>query len=109
MQNSVDQSQLLKGVLELAVLAVIAKGETYGYEILSTLEAAGLEGVGDASVYGTLRRLEQAGHLSSRLQPSDSGPARKYYSVTAAGREQLRSGTTAWSAINGALGRLGKP
>ncbi len=104
-----DQTQLLKGVLELAVLAVISKGETYGYEILSTLEGAGLDGVGDASVYGTLRRLEQAGHLSSRLEASGSGPARKYYSVTPAGLEQLRSGTAAWSAINGALGKLVKP
>jgi PadR family transcriptional regulator PadR len=51
MQTSVDQAQLLKGVLELAVLAVIARGETYGYEILSTLERAGFDGVGDASVY----------------------------------------------------------
>ncbi len=106
MRNSVDQSQLLKGVLELAVLAVIAKGETYGYEILSTLEQAGLEGVGDASVYGTLRRLEQAGHLSSRLQASDSGPARKYYSVTGAGQAQLRRGSADWARISGALGRL---
>jgi len=104
-----DQTQLLKGVLELAVLAVIAEGETYGYEILSTLESAGLDGVGDASVYGTLRRLEQAGHLSSRLQASDSGPARKYYSVTATGREELQAGTAAWGAINGALGKLVKP
>jgi PadR family transcriptional regulator PadR len=104
-----DQTQLLKGVLELAVLAVIAQGETYGYEILSTLESAGLDGVGDASVYGTLRRLEQAGHLASRLEPSASGPARKYYSVTAAGREQLRAGTDAWSQINGALEKLVKP
>jgi PadR family transcriptional regulator PadR len=105
----VDRTQLLKGVLELAVLAVIAQGETYGYEILSTLESAGLDGVGDASVYGTLRRLEQAGNLTSRLEASDSGPARKYYSVTPAGREQLRAGTAAWSAINGALGKLVKP
>lgn len=101
-----DQTQLLKGVLELAVLAVIAQGETYGYEILSTLESAGLDGVGDASVYGTLRRLEQAGHLSSRLQASDSGPARKYYSITTAGRGQLRDGTAAWSTINAALAKL---
>ena len=93
----------------MAVLSVISQGETYGYEILSTLESAGLDGVGDASVYGTLRRLEQAGHLSSRLQASDSGPARKYYSVTAAGRAQLRAGTAAWSTINGALGKLVQP
>jgi PadR family transcriptional regulator PadR len=97
----VEQAQLLKGVLELAVLAVIARRETYGYEILSTLE-----GVGDASVYGTLRRLEQAGHLTFRLAASDSGPARKYYAVTPSGAEQLREGTTAWTDINAALERL---
>ena len=104
-----DQTQLLKGVLELAVLAVISQGETYGYEILSTLENAGLDGVGDASVYGTLRRLEQAGHLSSRLEASDSGPARKYYSVTAAGRRQLSSATETWTRVSNALERLTKP
>jgi PadR family transcriptional regulator PadR len=108
-QNSVDQTQLLKGVLELAVLAVIARGETYGYEILSTLESAGFDGVGDASVYGTLRRLEQAGHLESRLEASDSGPARKYYSVTPGGAEQLRAGTDTWTRINGAVGKLVEP
>ena len=108
-QNSVDQAQLLKGVLELAVLAVISKGETYGYEILSTLEGAGFDGVGDASVYGTLRRLEQAGHVTSRLAASESGPARKYYSVTPSGAEQLRTGTDAWTRINGAFDGLVKP
>ena len=101
-----DQTQLLKGVLELAILSVIANGETYGYEILSTLEAAGLNGVGDASVYGTLRRLEQAGHLSARLQASDSGPARKYYSLTADGRRELSAGAETWARISGSVGRL---
>lgn len=101
-----DQAQLLKGVLELAVLAVIARGETYGYEILSTLEDAGLDAVGDASVYGTLRRLEHAGHLSSRLVASDNGPARKYYALTPSGVEQLRVGTETWSHINNAFDGL---
>src|SRR5690348_1556483 len=104
-----DQTQLLKGVLELAVLAVIARGETYGYEILSMLEEAGLDGVGDASVYGTLRRLEQAGHLSSRLVASDSGPARKYYTATESGRELYANGRAAWRRIDDALDRLAVP
>src|SRR5215471_17806235 len=104
-KNSVDQAQLLKGVLELAVLAVIARGETYCYEILSTLENAGFDGVGDASVYGTLRRLEQAGHLTSRLAASDSGPARKYYSITPTGADQLQAGTDAWKGISDAYER----
>ena len=93
----------------MAVLAVIAEGETYGYEILSTLEDAGLDGVGDASVYGTLRRLEQAGHLSSRLEASDSGPARKYYSLTNGGRNQLSRGTETWGRISSALEKLVGP
>lgn len=93
----------------MAVLAVIAQGETYGYEILSTLEAAGLDGVGDASVYGTLRRLEQAGHVTSRLQASDSGPARKYYRLTSSGQRQLSAGTETWARISEALDGLVKP
>ena len=93
----------------MAILSVIAKGETYGYEILSTLEAAGLDGVGDASVYGTLRRLEQAGHLKSRLQPSESGPARKYYSVTASGQRLLEQGSATWARVSTALEKLVKP
>lgn len=106
LQSSVDQTQLLKGVLELAVLAVIAKGETYGYEILSTLEASGLDGVGDASVYGTLRRLERAKYLESHLVPSDSGPARKYYAITRYGSQQLEAGSKTWARISGALDGL---
>jgi PadR family transcriptional regulator PadR len=98
-----QQAQLLKGVLEVAVLAVLSKGEAYGYNILSRLEDAGLDGVGDASVYGTLRRLEQADHLRSRLAASTNGPARKYYSLTESGRETFRAGAGSWRRIEQAL------
>jgi PadR family transcriptional regulator PadR len=97
---------LLKGVLELAVLAVLSKGETYGYDIVSRLEAAGFNGVGDASVYGTLRRLEEAGHLRSRLENSASGPARKYYAVTESGREAYTAGAGTWRRIESAVDLL---
>ncbi len=56
-----DTTQLLKGVLDLAVLAVVLDDDGYGYDIVRRLRAAGLDDVGDASVYGTLRRLYQAG------------------------------------------------
>ncbi|MGH2718995.1 MAG: PadR family transcriptional regulator, partial [Actinomycetota bacterium] len=48
-----DVSQLLKGVLDLAVLAVVRDEDAYGYDIVRKLRQAGLEDVGDASVYGT--------------------------------------------------------
>jgi PadR family transcriptional regulator PadR len=102
----VQQAQLLKGVLDLAVLAVLSQGESYGYNIVSQLEEAGLNDVGNASVYGTLRRLEEAGHLRSRLEVSASGPARKYYSVTDSGREMFGAGSLIWQRIARAVDTL---
>jgi PadR family transcriptional regulator, regulatory protein PadR len=95
----VDTTQLLKGVLDLAVLAVLRGGDGYGYDILRRLRSAGLEEVGDASVYGTLRRLFQAGYLTSYVVPSEEGPHRKYYALNAAGRDQLARSGKAWRAF----------
>ena len=90
-----DTTQLLKGVLDLAVLAALQREDGYGYDILRRLRAAGLEEVGDASVYGTLRRLFQGGLLTTYVVPSEEGPHRTYYALNAAGRDQLqRSGKT---------------
>jgi PadR family transcriptional regulator PadR len=91
-----DPSQLLKGVLDLAVLAVVADDDAYGYDIVRRLREAGLEEVGDASVYGTLRRLFRAGALSSYVVPSDEGPHRKYYALTTGGRQALATGSKTW-------------
>lgn len=91
-----DTSQLLKGVLDLAVLAVVRDDDGYGYDILRRLREAGLDDVGDASVYGTLRRLFQAGSLSSYVVPSEEGPHRKYYALTPAGRDALAGGVKTW-------------
>jgi PadR family transcriptional regulator PadR len=95
----VDTSQLLKGVLDLAVLAVLDRADGYGYEVVRGLRAAGLEEVGDASVYGTLRRLYNAGLLTSYVVPSDEGPHRKYYSLNEPGRERLSELTKVWQAF----------
>lgn len=84
-----EMTQLLRGVLDLAVLAVLERGDAYGYDVLRRLRDSGLEEVGDASVYGTLRRLYRQGALSSYVVPSDAGPHRKYYALTDAGRDQL--------------------
>jgi PadR family transcriptional regulator PadR len=94
-----DTSQLLKGVLDLAVLAVLDRGDGYGYEVVRGLRAAGLEDVGDASVYGTLRRLYNAGLLTSYVVPSDEGPHRKYYSLNGSGRQRLAETATTWRAF----------
>ena len=101
-----ETSQLLKGVLDLAVLAVLEEDDGYGYDIVRRLREAGLDEVGDASVYGTLRRLFQAGALSSYVVPSEEGPHRKYYGLNARGRTQLAEMTKAWRAFADTLDRL---
>jgi PadR family transcriptional regulator PadR len=94
--RGVETSQLLKGVLDLAVLAVLHDDDAYGYDIVRKLRESGIEDVGDASVYGTLRRLFQAGCLSSYVKPSDEGPNRKYYAINSTGRDQLETGVKEW-------------
>jgi PadR family transcriptional regulator, regulatory protein PadR len=102
----VDTTQLLKGVLDLAVLAVVADDDGYGYDVVRRLREAGLEEVGDASVYGTLRRLFAAGALTSYVVPSDEGPHRKYYGLNDRGRERLKEMTEQWQGFAETLGGL---
>ena len=104
--SPVDTSQLLKGVLDIAVLAVLAQEDSYGYDVLRRLRDSGLEGVGDASVYGTLRRLYQAGALKSYVVPSDEGPHRKYYGLNDRGRSALVQSTETWGSFTRALDHL---
>ncbi|MBD3943470.1 PadR family transcriptional regulator [Microbacterium sp. NEAU-LLC] len=101
-----DTTQLLKGVLDAAVLAVVQHDDGYGYDIVRRLREAGLGDVGDASVYGTLRRLYTAGALSSYVVPSDGGPHRKYYAINAQGREMLRAQRADWSHFATAMSGL---
>jgi PadR family transcriptional regulator, regulatory protein PadR len=94
-----DTTQLLKGVLDLAVLAVVDGEDGYGYDIVRRLRDGGLADIGDASVYGTLRRLYSAGALTSYVVPAESGPHRKYYGITPIGRAQLKGQRDDWDVF----------
>ncbi len=94
-----DTTQLLKGVLDVAVLAVVDDADGYGYDVVRRLRAAGLEDVGDASVYGTLRRLYTAGALTSYVVPSEEGPHRKYYGINKQGKAMLAESSKTWLAF----------
>jgi PadR family transcriptional regulator PadR len=94
--GNVDSTQLLKGVLDVAVLAVIEHEDGYGYDIVRRLKQAGLEDVGDASVYGTLRRLFSAGALNSYVVASEDGPHRKYYGINETGTHMLAEQRKSW-------------
>jgi PadR family transcriptional regulator PadR len=104
-----DSTQLLKGVLDVAVLAAIQSADGYGYDVVRRLRAAGLDEIGDASVYGTLRRLYSAGVLTSYVVPSDGGPHRKYYGINAQGRAMLEDQRESWTAFAATMNGLLDP
>ncbi|MCL3861310.1 PadR family transcriptional regulator [Actinotalea sp. K2] len=101
-----DTTQLLKGVLDVAVLAVVGQEDGYGYDVVRRLRTGGLEEVGEASVYGTLRRLYASGALTSYVVPSDEGPHRKYYGINAQGRAMLEAQRKDWRSFSTTLSAL---
>ena len=86
-----DTTQLLKGVLDLTVLGVVDDEDGYGYDIVRRPRDRGLDDVGDASVYGTLRRL-YAGRRARVVRRGQSRPRRTASTTGSppAGRTQLK-------------------
>jgi PadR family transcriptional regulator PadR len=95
--------QMLKGVLPLVLLRLVADADDYGYSLVLRLHERGLTDLSEGTVYPALSRLEARGLLGSRLVPSASGPARKYYEITPAGAEELVRGVVAWESLAGTV------
>ncbi|GHI01047.1 PadR family transcriptional regulator [Neobacillus kokaensis] len=93
------RSQLLKGILDGCVLSVIKKEPAYGYELSKKLQEAGLEDVSEGTIYPVLLRLQKNGYICGEMQPSESGPNRKYYYLTEAGDKVLGEIAKEWEQI----------
>ena len=78
--------QMRKGVLDFCILKALAGGECYGYALVKALVAIPGIGVAEGSIYPLLSRLKKQGLVTTRLEESSEGPARKYYRLTPAGR-----------------------
>ena len=89
--------QLKKGVLTLCVLALLNRQDSYAYEIASTLSDA--IDMGEGTIYPLMRRMQSDGQVETYLVESPSGPSRKYYRLTDAGRRALDAQTTEWRAF----------
>lgn len=91
------QSQWLKGVLDLAVLAALSRETSaYGYTLMASLADFGFEGIKGGTIYPLLSRLEEDGLVKSEWVTGESGPPRKYFWLTPAGRAELGAGRTGW-------------
>ena len=89
-------SDWMRGVLELAVLRVLADGPSYGYAIAGRLRDAGLGEPKGGTLYPLLSRLESSGDVSTEWGAGDGGPGRKYFSLTPGGRERFVQLTRLW-------------
>ena len=103
MEHPTHDPQLLKGVLGMLVLQVLSDEETYGYDLVTRLTSRGMAGISTGTVYPVLNRLEREGLLDSRLVASTSGPARKYYGVTARGTDALGAAIGGWEDLAAAV------
>ncbi len=93
-------TEMLKGVLEGAVLQIISKDEIYGYEITRQLNDLGFTELVDGTVYTILVRLERNGYIQSVKRKSEMGPPRKFYSLTDEGVLQLKLFWEKWNFVN---------
>ncbi len=90
------QTQLLRGALDMCLLALLAKEPAHGYEMVRRVEAAGFDAVGYGTIYPLLTRMRRLGLIADEMQASPSGPPRKVYAVTAAGRARLHAWQQQW-------------
>lgn len=89
-QNGEAMTPRLTGdLLTSSLLAFLRQWNAYGYQLVQELGKAGLPGFDSTTVYRTLRQLERAGLVSSFWDTSESGPARRRYSLTKAGETFL--------------------
>jgi PadR family transcriptional regulator PadR len=99
-------SQFRKGVVELAILALLNRGEAYGGEIVEKLGAHPGLAISAGTVYPLLSRLKKAGVIDSAWRESPVGPPRKYYRLSSAGSAEFADTARAWDGVTEAMDEL---
>jgi len=95
-------SQMRKGVLEFCILSIIKLGEAYPSDIIDMMKSANLH-ILEGTLYPLLTRLKNAEFLTYRWVESNSGPPRKYFSLTEKGAEFYKELETTWLELAGAV------
>ena len=101
------KAQMRKGILEFCILSILSKNDHYASEILDTLKGGEMIVV-EGTIYPLLTRLKNSGLLEYRWEESTSGPPRKYYKITEAGKASLAELSTSWKALTTAVNKITK-
>jgi len=99
------KAQMRKGILEFAILVIISKGKAYASDILKKLKQADLIVV-EGTLYPLMSRLKTDGLVSYEWKESTSGPPRKYYILTAKGKESLKQLQLSWEELAKSINTL---
>ncbi len=101
-------TQLRKGTLELCVLSALRGRRLYGYDIVKRLR--GLDGLvmSEGTVYPILSRFHREGLVTTTLEESSEGPARKYYELTPRGRQELARMWNYWHSVRDGIDTLSR-
>lgn len=101
-----QMTEMLKGVLEGIVLALLATRPAYGYEITAWLRDRGFADIAEGTVYAVLVRIERRGLVDVEKVPSERGPLRKVYSLNERGRSDLDQFWRTWGLLTERLQQL---
>lgn len=109
--NVIDMShdlsiQMKKGLLDLCALSLVAKKERYGYELAEVLARKTDSSIG--TIYPILRKMKEAGLVTTRLSEDSGGPPRKYYCITDEGRAILQEATSTWTNLSNTVNSIVK-
>lgn len=106
--NNKLSSDLLRGHTDTIILKLLLDGDKYGYEITKLVQerSGQLYELKEATMYSSLKRLEHDGHITSYWGDETQGGRRKYYRITATGREQYESNKQNWDFSKEILEKL---
>ncbi|MGD6960938.1 PadR family transcriptional regulator [Fictibacillus phosphorivorans] len=101
-----SNTQMLKGILDGCLLAIINEGEVYGYELAEKLETYGFQQTSEGTIYPLLIRMQKEELVTTTLKKSTAGPRRKYYSLTSKGEEELQAFIERWNQLSRSVDQI---
>jgi len=96
--------QLKKGALQLCVLSLLSKADTYGFELVGAISAH--VKISEGTIYPLLKRIKDEGYVTTYLQESQEGPPRKYYQITDYGRANLHTLQEEWYGLVAGINKI---
>ncbi len=102
-EKILSTTQMLKGIIDGCILAIIHEKEVYGYELAEKLEQYGFDSFSEGTIYPLLMRMQKEELVTSTLKKSTAGPKRKYYSLTSKGEQELRQFIKRWKLLQSSV------